>query len=133
MGRTNRYEYTDWKNFGKRVKTYRKQIGITNEKFAEMINRSENYLNELEKGNNSCSVHTLHQISKALKVPVDSLLYGEIADMKEEYANKDILLNIIERCNSVEIETIKDVIISLYPHLKEVTEKKNSNLKRASI
>lgn len=124
MGRANRYEYKDWKNFGKRVKAYRKQIGITNEKFAEMVNRSENYLNELEKGNNSCSVHTLHQISKALKIPVDCLLYEETSNMKEEYSNKEILLNIVDRCNQEEIETIKDVIVALYPHLSEIVEKK---------
>lgn len=126
MRRENRYEYTDWKNFGKRVKEYKKQIGISNEKFAEMVNRSENYLNELEKGNNSCSVHTLHQISKALKIPADKLLYGEISDIKDEYCNKDIILNIINRCNIQELETIKDVIVSLYPHLNEVVEKKNN-------
>jgi len=74
-----------------------------------MVNRSENYINELEKGNNSCSVHTLHQISKALKIPTDSLLYGEIANIKDEYNDKEIVLNIIERCNPEEIKTIKDV------------------------
>ena len=44
MSRKNRYEYTDWKGLGNRVKSYREQIGITKEKFAEMINRTENYL-----------------------------------------------------------------------------------------
>lgn len=126
MRRANRYEYEDWKNFGKRVKMYKKQIGITNEKFAEMVNRSENYLNELEKGNNSCSVHTLHQISKALKIPVDCLLYGETVNMKDEYNDKEIVLNIIDRCNAEEIETIKDIIVALYPHLNEIVEKKNN-------
>ena len=38
MSRKNRYEYTDWKGLGNRVKSYREQIGITKEKFAEMIN-----------------------------------------------------------------------------------------------
>ncbi len=28
MERVNRYEYMDWENFGKRVKIYRKQIGV---------------------------------------------------------------------------------------------------------
>ena len=59
MSRKNRYEYTDWKGLGNRVKSYREQIGITKEKFAEMINRTENYLSELEKGNRSCSVHEI--------------------------------------------------------------------------
>ncbi len=56
------------------------------------------------------------------------MLYGEIANMKDEYNDKEIVLNIIDRCNVEEIETIKDVIISLYPHLNEVVEKKKRKI-----
>lgn len=45
--------------------------------------------------------------------------------MKEEYNDKEIFVNIIDRCNAEEIETIKDVIVSLYPHLNEVEGKNN--------
>ena len=98
MSRTNRYEYQDWKGFGARTKNNRLAIGLTKETFADMINRSENYVSELEKGNSSCSVHTLYQISKALKVPSDNLLYEE-SEMyrKEEYSNKEILILMINK------------------------------------
>ena len=126
MSRVDRYEYDDnWKGFGYRVKTYRTQIGLTTEKFSEMINRSENYVNELEKGHKGCSVHTLYQISKALKVSSDSLLFGETVNMKKEYKNKEVLKEIIERCNDEELEVIKDLVTSVYPHLKGVIEKRN--------
>ena len=78
MSRVNRFEYKDWKGLGKRIKMYREQISMSKENFAEKINCSENYVAELEKGNVGTSVHTLHQISQTLKIPVDSLLYGEI-------------------------------------------------------
>ena len=106
MSRKNRYEYTDWKGLGNRVKSYREQIGITKEKFAEMINRTENYLSELEKGNRSCSVHTLHQIAIALRLPVDKLLYGDNMEKKRESTNKEILHEIINRCNEEKIPVI---------------------------
>ena len=121
MSRTNRYEYQDWKGFGARTKNNRLAIGLTKETFADMINRSENYVSELEKGNSSCSVHTLYQISKALKIPSDKLLYEE-SEMykKEEYSNKEILKNIIDRCNDEELQVIKDLIIAAYPNLDKM-------------
>lgn len=126
MSRVNRYEYQDWKGFGNRTKISRKQIGLTKEKFAEMINRSENYVSELEKGNTSCSIHTLYQISKALKKTSDSLLYGEEKNMnnKDEYSNKEILLNIIDRCDEEELAVLKDLIIATYPNLNSIMKKR---------
>ena len=127
MSRTNRYEYKDWKGFGARTKNNREAIGLTKEKFAEMINRSDNYVSELEKGNNSCSVHTLHQISKALKVPSDKLLYEDDEGfMVKNYSNKEILKNIIDRCSEDEVEVIKDLIIAAYPNLEKMTASRKS-------
>lgn len=126
MSRVNRYEYKDWKGFGSRVKNFREQISMTKETFAEMINRSENCVSELEKGNMGCSVHTLHQISKALKVSTDRLLYGEV-EMSKDYKNKEILQNIIERCDEEELEVIKDVVVAMYPKLKSILNSKNKD------
>lgn len=126
MSRTNRYEYTDWKGFGSRVKRCREQIGLTKEKFAEMINRSENYVAELEKGNSSCSVHTLHQISKVIKVPTDTLLYGDISKVDEKITNKEVIEEIINRCNNQELEVIKDLIIATYPNLGKIVRTRNN-------
>ena len=125
MSRVNRYEYQDWKDFGVRVKRARIQIGLTKEKFAEMINRSENYVSEIEKGSRSCSVHTLHQISRALKVSTDCLLYGKVTDMKKEFNNKEILLEIIDRCNEEELGVIKDMVVALYPNFNHIVKKEN--------
>ncbi|MBR2241289.1 MAG: helix-turn-helix transcriptional regulator [Clostridia bacterium] len=124
MSRTDRYEYQDWNGFGERTKKYRVSIGLTKEKFAGMINRSENYVSELEKGNSSCSVHTLYQISQALKVSSDSLLYEDsevYKYKKDEFSNKEILKNIIDRCNEEELAVIKDLIVAAYPNLDKMT------------
>lgn len=130
MSRTDRYEYQDWNGFGARTKNYRNAIGLTKETFASMINRSENYVSELEKGNSSCSVHTLHQIAQALKVPSDYLLYEE-SEMynKDEYSNKEILKNIIDRCNDEELEVIKALIVAAYPNLDKMVENRKQGKK----
>ena len=129
MSRVDRYEYTDWKGFGARTQKYRESIGLSKEKFAEMINRSENFVAELEKGRTSGSVHTVHQISKALKVSTDSLLYGENMDEDREYTSKEILCNIIQRCSNEELDILKDIIIATFPNLSTIADIRNTNSK----
>lgn len=126
MSRVDRYEYKDWEGFGKRTKNYREQIGLTIEKFAEMINRSENFVAYIEKGKTGGSVHTLHQIAKALRVSTDSLLYG--TNMKEDSKEKNIykqqLLEIINRCNDEELKVLNDVAIAIYPNFERILKEK---------
>ena len=124
MSRVNRFEYTDWKGFGRRTKKYRKQINLTKEKFAEIINRSDNFVSELEKGNVGCSIHTLHQISKVLKVSTDSILYGEEKEEKQDYTDKEILKEIINRCNKEELAVIREIIVALFPNLDTVVKER---------
>lgn len=126
MSRVNRFEYKDWKGFGSRVKRCREQINMTKERFAEEIGRSENFVAEIEKGNTSCSVHTLHKISEVLRVSTDTLLYGKIEDMKESKSNKEILEEIINRCNEEELQVITDIIIATYPNLYKIVNKREN-------
>lgn len=72
-----------------------------------------------------CSVHTLHQISKVLKVPVDCLLYGDVA-MPKEYSDKEILQNIIDRCDEEELAILKDLIVATFPNLDIIKNKRKS-------
>ena len=100
---------------------------MTKERFSNEINRSENYVSELEKGNSSCSVHTLHQISKVLKVSVDNLLYNDKVNMKNLYNNKEILKEIINRCNEEEVSILKDIIVATFPNLDKIIKNRNIN------
>jgi DNA-binding XRE family transcriptional regulator len=122
MSRTNRKEYEDWKGFGERTKRSRESWGLTREKFAEMIDRTENYTLSLEKGDKSCSIHTLHQICCALKASSDYILYGENRYTDKEFTDREILLEIINRCDSKELKVIKEVIVAMYPNFKEIVK-----------
>lgn len=128
MSRIDRYEYQDWKGFGVRTQKFRKSIGLSKEKFAEMINRSENFVSEIEAGRKSGSVHTLHQISKALKVPVDNLLYGENMENNKN-TNRDILHNIIDRCNDEEVSILRDIIVATFPNIDKINEIRKTDSK----
>ena len=120
MSRSYRFEYTEWKETGKRIKMYREQLGMSKEKFAEKINRSENFITDMEEGRKGFSVHTLHQVSKALKVSTDELLYGKKVEMNKKYENREIIKNIIDRCSEEELEVLKDVIVAIFPNLDEI-------------
>ena len=123
MSRANKFEYNDWKGFGSRTKYSREKIGMTKERFAEAINRSENYVSELEKGRTSASVHTLHQIATTLKVSTDYLLYGETNNEEKTYTNKEIMQEIVARCNDEELKVMKEVTVAIYPNLKNILKK----------
>lgn len=116
-------EYNDWEMFGARVKHQRIMLGLTREKLSEMIDRTENYLLSLEKGDKRCSIHTIHQLSKALRISVDELLYGKQMDDKN-YSNKQIIQSIIDRCDEKELEVIKNVITAIYPDFKDIVKEK---------
>ena len=60
-----------------------------------------------------------------LGVTTDSLLYGENMDENKEYTNKELLQNIIDRCDEEELGIIKDIIIAIFPNLSEIKTKRN--------
>ena len=124
MSRTDKKEYKDWKGFGERTKKARESIGLTREKMSEMIDRTENYVLSLEKGDKSCSIHTLHQIFVALRESSDNLLYGENMNNNKEYTNKEILKNIIDKCDEEELMILKDIILATFPNLSKIKTKR---------
>lgn len=64
---------------GSRIKAHRKSMGISQEKLAEMIYVSPHYIYEIERGLKSMSLETLMNMSVALKISTDYILFGEKA------------------------------------------------------
>lgn len=60
--------------FGKRLREIREQRGMTQERFAETLDVSVDFLKSLiERGRNAPSFETLDKIAKRLRVPVSDL------------------------------------------------------------
>ncbi len=115
----NGNEYKDWKNFGIRVKNARNSIGLTVEKLAEKSDRTENYINRIESGKKGCSIHTLYQLSKAMNISSDTLLFGD--DMEEKiYHDREIINNILDRCDEKQLKIIKDVLVAICPNFEDL-------------
>lgn len=116
-------EYNDWKNFGIRVKNSRNSVGMTVEKLAEKSNRTENFIFRIEAGQ-SCSIHTLYQLSKALNKSSDHLLFGK--DMKTEeinYSDREIIDNILKQCDEKQLKIVKEVLIAICPNFNDLLKK----------
>ncbi len=69
-------------SLGNRIRTERQRRGITQEKLAEKVDISTNFMSLIENGRNM-SVETLVKIADALGVTVDYLLSDTLASPKD--------------------------------------------------
>ena len=66
---------------GKRIQNRRKQLALTQEQLAEMMNVSIQMVSNLERGNKAIRIDNLVNLSQILKVSTDYILTGkETAD-----------------------------------------------------
>lgn len=63
---------------GKRIRTLRKEKGMTREQLAELASISPKFLYEVENGKKGFSAVNLYNISKALEVKCDYIMSGEV-------------------------------------------------------
>lgn len=61
---------------GKRIKSKRKEINLTQEKLSEIIDVSPSYISEIERGSSICSLATITNIANTLHTTLDYLIYG---------------------------------------------------------
>jgi len=61
------------RQFGKRIKGIRRERRLTQEKFAELVDISVDFLSLIERGLNSPSFEKLEQMAHILKMPVRDL------------------------------------------------------------
>jgi ribosome-binding protein aMBF1 (putative translation factor) len=62
------------RDLGHIVRCKREQLGLSQEKFAELTEHHRTYIGFLERGERSPNVATLHRVAKALKMKASDLL-----------------------------------------------------------
>lgn len=102
----------DLTEIGSRIKAYRKSIGLSQEKLAEMIFVSPHYIYEIERGSKSMSLETLIDLSKALKLSTDYILFGDCADETES------LYGQMEKLNETQRKRAENAFKLLLPYIK---------------
>ena len=63
--------------FGKNLRKYRTNLGVSQEKFAEMCNLHRTYISDIERGQRSISLGNVQKIADALKIEPYKLLMEE--------------------------------------------------------
>ena len=79
------------------MKLYRKTLGLSQEKLAEMVDISDNYIALIETGRRFPSVNMLERIAKALKKDSVELFSIRHIEMARKKNLKTVILADIER------------------------------------
>ena len=70
------------KDIGKRIRTYRLQAGLSQEKLAEIASCDATYLSEIEQGKRNPSLKVIERIATALQIPL-SRLFEKVDEEKD--------------------------------------------------
>ena len=98
------------KAISNRIKKRRKQIGLTQEQFAEMIELSASSYTKIENAFQKPALDTLVKIAEKLNVSLDFLVFGnehdipteqDLADIVFEFADVDSIIHVREVLNKI--------------------------------
>ncbi len=93
---------------GENIKAIRERIGYTQERFAELVDVSAQYISDVERGNVGISVATLKKISEITAVSSDAILLGKCA-----YNDVTLITKQLENVDAKYIGPLK-IIINKY-------------------
>ena len=106
-------------DLGLRIKQCRTMQKLTQEDLSEKIDVSSHYIYEIERGLKNMSLNTLVDLSTALDVSTDYLLFGTHTE-NSYTANVplDNLALVIKDLSPQKRDSIADIISATLPHLK---------------
>ncbi len=99
---------------GKRIKSERERLGITREKFSELVGISATYLSQIELGQRHPALPTTIKIASNLNITLDFLVYGE----RSLDVNKDDLIQIINHAQEKDLYVLKEILSAIIPSVK---------------
>lgn len=80
----------DYEKLGKRIRDERLLLRLTIEQLAERVNKSTNYIGQIERNDGKPSLETIVDIANALGTTVDSLLSDSIDKYRDDTIVKEI-------------------------------------------
>jgi transcriptional regulator with XRE-family HTH domain len=81
---------TDYKKLGERIRATRKSKKLTIEQLSELIEKSWQYVGNIERAEGIPSLSTVISIAAALGVSTDYLLYGDVSEQNKKESDSDI-------------------------------------------
>ena len=101
---------------GERVRKIREDLKMNRERFSEMIDISDVFLGQIERGERSLSTKTLVKIVKFTGVSADFILFGN-----EESNNTLAKINrILNKCSEDLLNYIYDLIHTTFNYAKKL-------------
>jgi len=96
--------YLDQKAFGKRLQEARKAKKLTQEELSERVHVGRQHISKIERGEITCSLDVLLELSEELEISIDYLLKGSyIVDKKTMlYELKEITERLMIMTKSIE-------------------------------
>ena len=98
----------DYKIIGKRIQNARLEAKLTQERLAEQLQISTNYLSKVETGREKPNLEMIDKICDNLKVSLSFLLTG-VVEESDTYMQTDIS-NLLQKCSPTKIKLIYDII-----------------------
>ena len=102
---------------GRRIKTMRHNLGMTQEEFADQLNCTNSHLGKIENGKGGISIELLVSVANMLHTTVDQLLLDSY-DYKEQVIMRDLY----ERIDKFPVKT-KILTCDLLRQLVDIIEK----------
>lgn len=118
----------DNKGIGQRIRCERERFDLSREEFAELINLSDYYIGQLERGERQMSLPTMVSMAKHLHISLDYLIFGDKVinneSITESYGlyGKDELnfkeiIDLLKKCSPTELELYKKLLKTILPYL----------------
>lgn len=102
----------DFQIIGKRIKERRKKLHLSQEKLAEMVDKSTVFISNLENGKRGASVESVIMICDTLGLSLDELLVGTVPEGTDRYL--DMIATVFQQCTETEKRLISEVVIILF-------------------
>lgn len=96
---------------GGRIKAERKKLNLSQEKLSEIVSVTPHYIYEIERGLKAMSLETLINISVALNLSTDYILFGEVQ-------NDVSLSEKLEKMSDEQRLRVENLFSILLPYIK---------------
>lgn len=110
--RINFMNELNYKEIGKRIKSKRLELKLTQEKLSEIIDVSPTYISEIERGGSICSLYTISKIASTLNTSLDFLVFG-IVPKNSDYTFSELLQTIPQENRTLYINLCENIANSL--------------------
>lgn len=102
-------------NLGKRIREERQKLNLTQEKLAEDINVSSNYIGLIERGERTATLDTIITIANRLGVTVDFLLKESLTSM--DCSSEKLWMQIMDNRSNKEKEMVVNMLKLMFSYM----------------